>query len=456
MLDQTFSPENLQIISDIEKRRGRVPDLGFFPSVKDKTDILRDRISDIKSFRSSHKGKYSQSDQAIFDQLCEDRESARQDRDRQLLLCLRDVSERISRKSYVVQFAPTLGPNGKTVFTVPNGVPDHYYALKQLSHNINRIYKVKQADRNRIISQLADYLSDKFPYHILRTDVAEFFENIDHSQLLQKVKEDQLLSQTSLRLIENILYTYGQLSGTPGKGIPRGVGISAYLSELFMRDFDSAMIGRPDVVFYARFVDDIVVVFAPTPTSMPSSYLPETRELLKRKKLLINAQKTIESPLTVEGLIGAKAGWSFEYLGYRFTTGQKLQITLSDSKIKKYHDRLSASFFRYHSQRANDAKGAYRLLMKRVRYLSGNTQLTHSKKNAFVGIYFSNPNLNELGQLKDLDGQLSGFTAGIGSVSLKLKLSKLSFLKGYEQKIFRRFHREDEFREIVRAWKYGK
>ncbi len=456
MLDQTFSPENLQNISDIEKRRGRVPDLVFFPSVKNKTDILRERISEINLFRKSQKGTYSQSDQAIFDSLCEGREAARQDRDQELLLCLKDVSDRISQKSFVVDFSPTTGPGGKTIFKIPNDVPDHYYALKQLSHNINRIYKVKQADRNQIIAQLSDYLSDKFPYHIVRTDVAGFFENIDHSQLLTKLKEDQLLSQTSIRLIERILYTYAQISETPGKGIPRGVGISAYLSEIFMRDFDSAMASTPDVVFYARFVDDIVVVFAPAPTSMPQSYLAGIREHLKQKRLLINLQKTVESPLTPDGLVDDRTGWTFEYLGYRFITGQKLKIKLSDSKAKKYSERLAASFLRYHSQRAKDSKSAYRLLLKRVRYLTGNTQLTHSKKNAYVGIYFGNPHLSDLGQLRALDGLLAGHMARISSASLKSKLSKLSFLDGYNQRIFRRFHREGEFQEIVKAWKYGK
>jgi len=118
--------------------------------------------------------------------------------------------------------------------------------------------------------------------------------------------------------------------------------------------------------------------------------------------------------------------------------------------------RLKASFTRYHLQKSKNSKKAYRLLLKRVRFLTGNTQLTHNKKNAFVGIYFGNPHLTNLWQLKQLDGELKGLSSKVFSMTLKNKLNKLSFVKGYDEKIFRRFHRKDEFREIVRAWKYDK
>jgi len=86
--DQGFSARNFRYISEAEKRKGRVKDLAFFPEVKLKTDILRERIREGKDFRSSHPGKYSASDQAIFDDIKERREQARSERDEELLKAL--------------------------------------------------------------------------------------------------------------------------------------------------------------------------------------------------------------------------------------------------------------------------------------------------------------------------------------------------------------------------------
>jgi len=456
LLDQTFSAENLQIISDIEKRRGRVQDLSFFLKVKRKTDILKDRISDCKAFRREQTGKYSEGDQAIFNHLTDLREAARRDRDEQLLHCLKDVSAHISRKSFRVDFDSQVGPGGKPVFQISNHAPEHHYAVKQISRNLSRLYKVKQANRNQIVGQLTDYLSDGFPYHILRTDVSKFFETIDHSEILKKIREDQLLSQTSLRLIEGILYRYGQIVGKAGLGLPRGIGISSYLSELYMRDFDAEIRRSPDVVYYARYVDDIVLVFAPTPTSDLQSYRPMVREALRKKKLLMNLTKTRETPLSNSGEMLSRDGWQFEYLGYEFSFSPKLTIRLSSSKQRKYMERLEASFRRYQSQKAKNSKKSYRLLLKRIRFLTSNTQLTHNKQNAFVGIFFSNPHLTDYQQLKDLDCRLRFLQSRVRSQSLQTKLNKFSFLSGYTQKLFMRFHRKGEFEEIVRAWKYGR
>ncbi len=456
LLDQTFSPQNLRHISDVEKRRGRVSDLSFFPEVKRKTDVLKDRIGDCKDFRRAQVGKYSEADQAIFNHLRDLREAARQDRDDQLLICLKAVSRNISKKSYSVDFSSHEGPGGKPVFQVDRNVPEHHYAVKQISRNLSRLYKVKQANRNQIIAQLVDHLSDGFPYHILRTDVAEFFESIDHSELLAKLKGDQLLSQTCIKLIEGILFRYGQITGKPGVGLPRGIGISSYLSELYMREFDSNVRNSPDVVYYARYVDDIVLVFAPTPTSDPSQYLSGVKEELRKKRLIINLTKTRDSPLGTSGSIENKAGWKFDYLGYEFFYDPKLKVRLSSSKKLKYLQRLDASFKRYNSQRAKNSKKAYRLLLKRVRFLTGNTQLTHNKQNAFVGIYFGNPHLTDHSQLMELDANLSRLRAGVSSASLRTKLGDCSFLEGYKQKIFRRFHQKKEFENIVKAWKYGR
>lgn len=454
MLDQTFSAKNFHTISEIEKRRGRVPDLKFFPEVKKKTEILKERIEDCKDFRRNQIGKYSDGDQAIFNHLRDMREAARDERDDQLLKCLEAVANNVSKKTYSIDFEQLVGPGGKPVYQLKKDMPEHHYAEKQISRNLSRLYKVKQSNRNQIVSQLANILMDEFPYHFIRTDISSFYESINHAALVQKLRDDQLLSQTALRLTRNMLAKYSQLTGTSGLGLPRGIGLSAYLAELYMRDFDEAVRSIEDVVYYARYVDDIVIVFAPTPMSKPKEYMPQIESEMSKKGLVRNTIKTEESKFNPDGTSRGRSGLKFEYLGYAFNFEPKPQIRLSASKNVKYEARLNASFARYYADKTTNSRKAYRLLLKRIRFLTGNTQLTHNKQNAFVGIYFSNPHLTDTQQLKTLDRKLTNLISKVPSASLKAKLGTLSFVDGYEQRIFRRFHRKGEFGKITEAWKY--
>ncbi|MBT2130624.1 antiviral reverse transcriptase Drt3a [Aliiroseovarius lamellibrachiae] len=452
MFDQSFSAKNLRIISEIENRRGSNRSLEFFPTVYDATEILKERIRDTKQFRAAHRHAYSADDQAIFDDLKADRETARKARDEELLTCLSNVSQVISQKGFRISIRQVAGPKGKSVYVIPDTPKDLtaqcYYAIKQISRNISRIYKVQQANRNQIIGHLGDALSDGFPYHVIKLDVQEFYERIDHEALLSKLKADQLLSATTMRLIERLLWDYASLAGTPGRGLPRGVGLSAILSELYMREVDANISSISEVAFYARYVDDIIVLFAPTKASKTDEFRESLVKELTAKRLTVNAVKSKEAPPET----------SLTYLGYSFKNVCKksCEVFMSDEKHAKYKKRLNACFVRYHRQRAKRPKKAYRLLVKRIQYLTANTQLTHSKQNAFVGIYFSNPHLTNLDQLTQLDDLLAQQIANLThSASLQAKLERCSFKNGYTQQIFRRFHRDGEFAEITKAWRYG-
>ncbi|AEI38633.1 antiviral reverse transcriptase Drt3a [Zymomonas mobilis] len=456
MLDQTFSAHNLRKISEQEKRKGRIRDLIYFKEVKRKTEELKSAIQVTKDFRHRHRGKYSTDKQSEFNIIKEIREEKRKERDDLLLKGLEDVSRVINRKNFEISFTKKSGPNGKPVYVIDKNQPDQLYALKKLEANIAAIYKVRPQNRNQIMDQLIGILSSRFNYHVIRTDITSFFETIPHDRLLGKLKADQLLSQKSMRITEKILFLYADLALTPGKGLPRGLGISSYLSELYMRDFDQKIKSLPDTVFYARYVDDIVILFAPLPGSDVSTKKEEIKNHLLSFSLSMNLKKTEESPLDDDGHPRSRSGWSFEYLGYKLDFGSDLSVTMSKKRLDRYKKRICVSFDRYQSQKTKNSKHAYRLLIKRVRFLTSNTQLTHNKSNAYVGIYFNNRHLNKYKDLKALDNFLGIKIQQILSPSLRRKLNQYSFEAGFKEKNFRRFHKKDEFKEIVKAWKYEK
>jgi hypothetical protein len=261
------------------------------------------------------------------------------------------------------------------------------------------------------------------------------------------MNQDGLLTLSSRKFINQILSKYGEISGSD-IGIPRGIGISAYLAELYMRDFDEAIKKHPEIIFYARYVDDIIVIYAPKPNSDYSGLLDKISIEAQNLSLSLNEVKTKE-----KGLVG-NVNWSFEYLGYKFDIKNgDLNISISKNKISRYKKRIELTFNDYIKTKSNE-KSARKILVKRFRFLTGNTRLSNNKSNALVGTYFSNSLINNTSFLTELDkfsaNQISKINPSLHH--LKTRLLKLTFVSGWSEKRFYNFSPQD-LQEIVKVWK---
>jgi hypothetical protein len=63
----------------------------------------------------------------------------------------------------------------------------------------------------------------------------------------------------------------------------------------------------------------------------------------------------------------------FEYLGYRFLLkAGKFEISPSAAKVAKYRTRMNAAFADYWREKPVNPRGAFRKLVGRVKFLTGN------------------------------------------------------------------------------------
>ena len=159
--------------------------------------------------------------------------------------------------------------------------------LRKLHKNIKRIYAVQQADRNAIVKQMKLSLSEKVEMRIVRLDVRHFYESIDRNRLLTKLVDDARLSYHSLMLLKSL---FCDLAIATGTGLPRGLGVSAVLSELYMKYFDLEFKKIEGVYYYAHFVDDIIV-FCSSEASKEFAWKYAAEELDKIG-LKLNEQKS--------------------------------------------------------------------------------------------------------------------------------------------------------------------
>lgn len=456
MLDQSFSTNNLRKIFDHENRKGHYLEGKFFSKEGEFSSEIEEITRQLKEcgteFKKLKKNKDSLVNKEYETQkitLDKKKEELENEKEKLLTAALEKISKKITDNSFNVKLKEIKAEATKNVYTTEEKDAATYFALKQVQYNIKKLYQVKQSNRYNILSQLKNLLNDKFPKYVIRTDIEGFFENIPRDKIEQKINCDPLLTNSSKKIIKRILSEYSRLSDNKN-GIPRGVGISSYLAELYMRSIDDEIRSQKNVIYYARYVDDIIVIYAPQPNSDISNLWEDLTNIISNDNngLTVNKDKTKQFNLM------KPKNATLEYLGYKieFGTGT-VKLELTESKIKKYESRLSKSFTAYHKTSKFNEQKARKLLIKRIRFLTSNTRLLNNKKNTVVGVYFSNSLLDCSTNFTGLDNYLKGEISKISPDALKTRLSKLSFIEGFSQQRYARFT-SAELEKITRVWKY--
>jgi hypothetical protein len=422
MLDQSFSGSNFNFVFLEENRKGNFNKshftLEYFEKHQEFKTILKEKLL-LKSIRALSKEE--------LDSFAERLEKINNEKEELRFAIFESYANDVNTNSF--QF--NIEYNSiKKVYTVENDAAS-YYAVKQLQKNISKTFKVVQSNRNLIIKQLFNILSDGFPKVIIKTDIKSFYESIPQYKLFEKIEDNTLLSPYSKKLIKKLFYEFESKKDTlviePEKGIPRGIGLSAYLSELFMRDIDSAIKSLQDIVYYARYVDDIVIIFCPKTKSTKKNYLEQVKKIVTDNQLELkdgtdgeeSKTKEIELFLDKSKKKQNADNHNFKYLGYQFfiehySKGQigktDLRIEISIDKIKKYKKRLKTAVIAYNNNSKYNEKEARSMLFSRLKFLTGNFHLNNNKRDVKAGIYYSNEMLKlntvEYKSLENLDKEL--------------------------------------------------
>lgn len=333
MLDQSFSSENFRKILEVENRKGIYLEGEFYPSIATINRQIKEINEKIKGLRQSNLSKEEMLKER--EGLSKQKEDFKEKRKEKLAEELDKVSSRVTTLNYKFGIKPAISTSSKFIYRADYTL-ENILILKQIQYNLRKLYKVKQSSRYAIISQLRRLLDDGFPKVVLKTDIQGFYESISQEALLKRINNDNLLTHLSIKFIQQILKNYQDISGS-SKGVPRGIGISPYLAELYMRDTDTKMKSLPNLLYYARYVDDIILIFIPDVTQSSRDYQNEVKEILENEGLSMNMGKTRLFDLLDRFKDQA---YSFDYLGYRFTSGYKnrkhipLVLTISERKKK--------------------------------------------------------------------------------------------------------------------------
>ena len=369
----------------------------------------------------------------------------------------------LSKDEYIESIARTIGislTDGTYAFEIKK-VDDMYMnnqpteerrscqdlILRKLYRNIRRIYNVRQTNRNDIVKQIITLLSENVPMWVAHFDVHHFYESIDRNAVLDNLEEGGRLNYQSLQFLRNL---FANPAVSAGNGLPRGLGISSAMSELFMKHFDLNVRKLDGVYYYARFVDDIIV-FCSSEKARDKMW-NEVSTMLQKLGLKLNNEKSY----TWE----PKMDKSLTYLGYTFTKNnvqeKNVTVSIAQKKVNVIKTRITRSLVRYSKD------GNFDMLKLRVKYLTGNFTL-YSNSTLLpirVGIFYNYRFATDYSVLQELDKYYQRILhCRNGRLGARIHmtqaqchdLEKYSFAFGYSHKVVHHFTTK-QMTKIKNCW----
>ena len=365
-----------------------------------------------------------------------------------------------SRKLFELFTTQQLGKN--TVYQI--NCPVAALLHRRLLLNLTTINQVKQSNRNGIIKCIKALLKDVNPYNIVRLDVQKFYENCDRKAILNRLEGDPAYSNETCELVK-LFFDSFEKAGL--KGLPRGIGLSALLAEYHLRSFDRKIVQKLGTLYYARFVDDIIIV---TTESTDETIDFVTRILPKGLKFneSPDKHKIIEVPSNrrFPKNIKTEDQFSFDYLGYGFRIKKteeirEVIIDLASGKKNRFKKRIIKAFIDF--SKTNN----FRFLEARIKFLTSNYLIGDRRRSTKkrTGIYYNYQMVNTHLSFQELDNFITTICCN-GRVQQNLlgksiqmtanqrtKILRCSFVKGHSERIFYKVTRKS-IGKIKRRWGY--
>ena len=249
-IDQAFSIKNLSKLLNEDREKGGDLEERYIPDAY----ALRTRIYELKKSKSLTHYKYRTG--LVTAQFYELRTSrlnkvikGRNEFHSTLVdTVLQRISSQILSKNFRVELnvLPAL-IRDKTIYGVGRDLAQ-ILAIRFVQKILKDVYHIEMPSRDILVSQVKLLAMDGAQKFILRADVESFYESVQHKDLLESIHQSPQLSVLVKRIITRLLGDYLKLSGTD-KGLPRGVGISAYLSEIYLAYIDAEVKKHNEIFF---------------------------------------------------------------------------------------------------------------------------------------------------------------------------------------------------------------
>ena len=327
---------------------------------------------------------------------------------------------------------------------------------------LKRSFGVYQKNRNKIVDELVSYLKEGSAYRIYRLDIKSFYESCDKERLSKIIEENTNLPFKTKYLVESFIELCKKNNLL---GVPRGVEISSILADISMKEIDSTINKNDNVIYYARYVDDIIIVT--TSLEVEQDFIREIEGEMLSRGYVLNKKK--QNILFLKKTEKAAAQVAFEFLGYDFNINnlvgkdalknpRNIEIDISKEKLKKLKLKICKSFYSFNKN--ND----FEMLIDRLTFLSTNRKLKKNRDpQVLSGIFYNYARINKSEtSIKMLDYFVLHNALCVSSRLAKMrppftleqkeKLLGISFINGHKKRVFKEFS-ANRAHKIGKIWK---
>ncbi len=175
-----------------------------------------------------------------------------------LYLAYKKARKHKTTKEYVIEFEKSLENN---LFLLRSELLLHSYEPKSLVNFICDSYANRKGKGTLKAIQRFDCFKREISKnytincYVLKADIKKYFENIDHTFLLNILKR-KIKDEKVLWLIKRIIKNYSNKS----KGIPLGNLTSQFFANVYLNELDWFIKSDLKAKYYIRYVDDFVIL----------------------------------------------------------------------------------------------------------------------------------------------------------------------------------------------------
>ena len=458
-LDQNFNAKNFGVIYNLLNRKGKIDITKMSYEFQEIVGQIKQCRNELRVLRQKKRSSWSEDEKVLFDTKNDELDSLLDARSKELDKNISDIADEVNNSKF--RFSMRMHKHGEhEEFTIDTTRLAPYFAICQLQHNLKMVFNVNMPSRHQIMCQLKILLNTITNGYIIIADVVDFFESIPQAQLIQKLENNSLLSYKSFAFIKSIIKMYEEFKtkddSNEGKGVPRGVGISSMLSEIYMQDIDRIIRSRDEVVYYVRYVDDIFMIL----TSLGSEksiedYYTSLCGLFNTYGLSLHDTTHEKTKLIRVSNESDRKIDDFDYLGYGLSLNVnkcnplKTEFGLSSKRKDKYRKKIKKAFLHFENLCRVNIRQARRDLLDSLDFITGNCRLANTKGGVKVGVFYSNDLLTKYG-IKNLESFtkmlqnypftvyenafVSSHEKDVFVKKLKERISKFSFEKSWENK----------------------
>ena len=336
--------------------------------------------------------------------------------------------------------------------------------LRKAAENLRKISGTKQSNRFEIVSRLKLLCEEDLPFCLAKFDISQFYESIDQTHLKALLKRHLATAPATRSVLSTFL---DQCAAKGISGLPRGLAISAVMSELYMKSFDTLQSTDPAIHLYLRYVDDIIFV------SPPTNELPKLRQQVIQRLpagLRLNNNKT--KLLTFSGQAKATliVEHGFDYLGFHFSvhhikkrgSQRKVVLDIAKSKVKKRKTRIILSVLQYLKDgNFDDLRDRIKLITCNYRFFDHKNSHTQFAGNyhAYRSIDTPSESLAEMDKFLRIiilsnNGKIGSPLSQSLTMKQRRELLRLSFHRGFKKNIQFAFS-PTRLKYLTECWKYA-